>query len=708
MDKAFELAGKIIEIGTDKYKIYHTNKEYVFMCKLGTSKLELIVSPIKDIHEKIIIGDYNLSEPEPPMEINEEKMTENELYIYKTRKAFIADVDKEFGPDFMDLQVGDRSKDFRAIYDKHEISKKTAWKVVRSYLQAGKCDEGLIDQRIRHKVARKYNYTRKTGRPYMEGTVARGLVLTEELEKIFEEYTKKYLRNRSMTLVKAYQIMIANEFSYHTDDGGIQPYPASERPTKNQFIYYVNTHTSKEERDTSLLSAREVRNDKRLLVGSTRTEIIRPGAVIELDTLEADISLVSEADRTQSIGRGILYMAVDVMTGAIVAVSAGLENNSLLGLTSLFMNFFDDKQDFAAEYGIRFSSNLWPSNFIPETFRTDYGADYISKGAQEICKRIGIHLEDVPPGTGSMKPIIEQSFHQFQASFRASVEGKGLITKRYDSNHHAEACMTISDFNKMVIAYIVHYNQKATESRKLEKELIEQGIMPIPIKLWEYYAQRNGAPEPINPDRRSELFYKLMLDGEASLSRDGITFKELKYINNTPELNSRMYKAGKNRESIQIKYDPRSVDSIYYIDAESRYVEAHLNEKKEAMESYKGMTFAQYGQYLDKGKIMAAKVEEHNLITEISMNNSVDTIVRNAEDSTPLGKAKTKNMRKVREQEKQAVNYENRISKRLDTNIDEPCEDIEIETEQKATELKPYDTPEEARLVAMQNYYDVD
>ena len=666
MDRTFELAGKIVEIGDDRYKIYHTNKDFAFMCKLDTSKLDLMMKPIAIMVEESLAGECHMSNAVPSMEIDERKMTTNELRVYETRKAFMKDVEKRFGPDFVDLHVGGHSKAFRDIYEKHGISVTTAWKVVRLYLQAGRCDEGLIDHRIRHKVSKKYNYTRKTGRPYMEGTVARGIVRTEEVEKVFETYTNKFLKNKSMTLKGAYELMISNEFSYHYDDGDRHPFPESERPTERQFYYYVSTHTSKAERDTALMGAMEVRNNKRLLVGSTRAEVIRPGAVIELDTLEADISLVSEADRNQSIGRGILYMAIDVLTGAIVAISPGLENNSVMGLTSLLMNLFDDKLDYAAKYGIAFTEELWPSNFLPESFRTDFGSDYVSKEIRKICKRIGVDIEVAPVGTGSMKPIIEQSFHQFQASFRASVEGKGLITKRYDSKHHEEACMTISDFTKMVIAFVAHHNQKANESRKLEKELIEQGIMPIPIKLWEFYAQRNGAPQPINPDRRSELYFKLLMDDKASLSRAGITFKGLNFINYTPELTAMMYKAGKKTEPIQIKYDPRSVDSIFYVNEDGEYVAASLNLQKEAMNSFAGMTFAQYEQYLKKSKRMVAEMKNHNLRTDISMNMIMDSIVEDAERHAPsTEKRKTKNMRAAREQEKHEINHANSIGKRL-------------------------------------------
>lgn len=703
------IAGKIIEIGDDKYKVYHVNKDFAFLAKLNSNKLDLFMSLRKTLNEKIITGEYQISDPGPSMEINEGKMTKDELRVYKTRKAFISDLDKIYGPDFMELFSGGHGEEFRTLYDKHGISKKTAWKIVRLYLQAGRCDEGLIDGRIRHKVSKKYEYNERTGRPYREGTIVRGLPLTEELENIFDEYRKKFLKNKSMTLKETYDTMIANEFSDFLDDGSVQKYPEGKRPTENQFYYFVRKHTSKQQRDIAFEGAREVRNNKRVLVGSTRAEVMRPGAVVELDTLEADISLVSEVDRSQSIGRGILYMAVDVLTGAIVAVSPGLENNSVMGLTSLLLNLFDDKIDYAAEYGIEFTKELWPSNFVPEEFRVDNGSDYKSIDAKKICKRIGIDIEKAPSGTGSYKAIIEQSFHQFQKSFRAKLDGKGLITKRYDSKHHEEACMTISEFTQMVIAFVPHYNQLANESRKLEKELIENNILPIPIMLWKYYAQRNGAPQPINPDKKSELHYKLMLDGKASLGRDGITFKGIHYLNNTPELLNRMYNAGRKRVPVDIKYDPRSIDNIFYVNDKSEYVAASLNINKEAMASFKGMTFHQYEQYIKKSKAMSDEMHEHNLDVNISLNRVTNTIVESATSLTPPAtKTKTTNMREAREQEKHRVNHENKISKRLD--IDTTYEDVEIntETEKSELELKPYESLEEAQLAELKKTYGMD
>mgnify|MGYP002225893374 CR=1 FL=1 len=43
----------------------------------------------------------------------------------------------------------------------------------------------------------------------------------------------------------------------------------------------------------------------------------------------------------------------------------------------------------------------------------------------EVCKRLGIIRTLEPGATGSLKSIVEQSFHQFQSSLRPEMIKKG-------------------------------------------------------------------------------------------------------------------------------------------------------------------------------------------------------------------------------------------------------------------------------------------
>ena len=103
----------------------------------------------------------------------------------------------------------------------------------------------------------------------------------------------------------------------------------------------------------------------------------------------------------------------DVLTHAVVAVSVSLENNSFLGYTNLFLNLGEDKKEFCAKYDIDLNDErLFPSNFLPLDFYSDRGSDYKSDPAEKLCNALGINRHIVTGGSGSMKGMIEQWFHQ--------------------------------------------------------------------------------------------------------------------------------------------------------------------------------------------------------------------------------------------------------------------------------------------------------
>lgn len=62
--------------------------------------------------------------------------------------------------------------------------------------------------------------------------------------------------------------------------------------------------------------------------------------------------------------------------------------------------------------------------FIPQELRTDHGAEYTSEDMRRVGREIGMNIVLAPPATGSMKGIVEQSFHQFQELVRSAAGGR--------------------------------------------------------------------------------------------------------------------------------------------------------------------------------------------------------------------------------------------------------------------------------------------
>lgn len=91
---------------------------------------------------------------------------------------------------------------------------------------------------------------------------------------------------------------------------------------------------------------------------------------------------------------------------------------------------------------------MWQSNIIPRRLRVDRGSEFKSKEFNRICNELGIEKQIVPGASGSLKGIVEQSFHQMHSKQNPHLENYGLIEKRYDSNHHKEATLNIKQYTK--------------------------------------------------------------------------------------------------------------------------------------------------------------------------------------------------------------------------------------------------------------------
>ncbi len=650
------------------------------LCNMDTTKFELYLYKLSDLYDLMMSGILkNRSEEQIVFDYN--NLSEKMKSVYNKRKSMMLDVIDIYEPSFMGL-MGKKSKpELEKIYEKYQISRPVFWKFCTRYFQSGMKDYALIDKRYwGNNTGKNYNFISKPGaKPkYFEQT---GVVINEEIKKYYEEALRDFKSGRQKTIKSAYDKMNLMHFSRVEMINGIQNLTLlseSERPTIRQFRYYVNTHMTKQERDEIKTSAREQRNNKRLLTSDVMKNVLGPGDMVEIDAVEADVSLVSELDNAQSIGRPINYFMVDVYTRTIVAISVAFDNNSVLGLTNLFLNLADNKKDFCMKYGVEFdTSKVWPSNFIPRRIRVDRGADFKSKDFDRICNALGIEKQIVSGGTGSLKGVVEQSFHQMHSQQNVHLENYGLIEKRYDSKHHKEAVLTIHEYTKMIINFVLFHNQQYNKNYPLTKAMLEENIQPVPAILWDYGVAKYGRPRPI-PQMEQYLF-DLMTPVKASLSKRGICYKNLWYLpKNDSELTKEMFNAGTKKIPFDIRIDKRDVGTVYYL-RDNKLIHASLNSYLTGNADYAGMTLKEYEDFMTKKKQMDAKGRVYNEKLSSYLYGVDESIVDEAKKDTY---ANEKELSKHRELDKQNVSRENNIRQRLK-------EDKTIE------EKKPKDTRED-------------
>jgi hypothetical protein len=251
--------------------------------------------------------------------------------------------------------------------------------------------------------------------------------------------------------------------------------------------------------------------------------------------------------------------------------------------------------------------------------------------------------------------------------------------------------LNIEEYTKMVIGFVLTHNQQCLANFPLTKDMIIKKVQPIPVLLWKYGINNGFVPRPI-PSLEQYLF-NLMIPITAKVSRKGIGYKDLWYLNpDDRQLSREMFNSGNKRVSFEARMDLRDVGAIYYI-RDHKLMTAKLNPLIQGNAEYAGLTMKQYEDYR-KGKkelLAVGKTNNEELSAfNYAMNNAI------VEEAIKPMLPDSKNMRPAREIEKQAKSQSNKISKRLKMAPKEPVIEAPAEPVKPKNVIDTYSSWEEA------------
>ena len=665
----------LVDLENDKkYRVISIVANECVVCEMGISKLRFSSLSLQTLSGMEADDRLKIINEEPVfVDINSLEGCVRENFLKK--KAVINEFNAFYGPDYLDLVYKKGKKiDSKAVMKKCGVSRYVYYETLLAYFQGGCTDYPLIDKRHFGNTANKtMEYNKKVGAPSLKYGYGSGVKITDNIRKIFDEGVGIYKSKRSESLSSVYKKIVKKYYRKTILVNGKMTYdylPESEIPSFRQFYYHFRKKIGPQDMKRIKTSEMEVRNNNRILDGSANFGVFGPGYMLEIDETEVDCCLVSSFDRSKVVSRPILYVAIDVYSRMIVGISVAFDNNSFLGITNLLMSFVDDKVEFCEKYGFPIGDTMdidkvWPSNFLPVNIRVDMGSEYTSKEMSRICNELGITLNIVSPGTGSLKGIVENVFKVLHSQINSSVEGNGLITKRYDSDHREKAILTIEEYTKMVVAFVIGHNQKMMKGFKLTKEMVAKGIEPIPACIWEYGLANAVRPRPIKS--KLQYLYALMKKTHARYDKRGICFKNLYYIDySDSKLEAKMFKTGDKKVKIEIRYDPREIDHIYYAIDDVIHCASFRVSDVEA-QSLKGMSEFEYNVFLENKKKLLAKADYHNLKIDAYISDHNESVVAGALAAAKqegVTEKDSSHINEYRAVEKQRVSKENKMSNR--------------------------------------------
>lgn len=527
------------------------------------------------------------------------------------------------------------------------ITRKTVVKYLKRYWKRGMYPYALLPDFYKRggKGHEKQSGEKKRGRPRkVQEVVGDGVNIDEEMKKVFRLAAKKYYQTKKNASVRfAYEQMIKEFFRDELEK------TPEQLPTYFQFLYWIRKEQNLSHEIIRRTGKRNYDLNFRPVLGSSKSEVRSPGEKIQIDATIADVYLVSEFNREWIIGRPVLYFCKCVWSSMILGYHVSLEGPNFEQARLALMNMVEDKVEHCKQFDIDIDEKEWPTAYLPNSIVADR-AELLSNASNLLTEKLNIRLENTGAWRGDLKSLIERQFglltNEVVKPLLPGAVDKDF-GKRGTRDHRLSGKLTLTDFKKIIIRYILYFNnQYVMENFIRDEEMINEEVEPIPIKLWEWgMKNRTGRLRKIS----KELMMLHMLPiGSATISEVGIRFRNMLYSSELALKEQWFVKARyHNSWKIDIVYDPRNTSQIYIQNPDKNsYEVCHLLEHQYR---YKNKTMEDINFLHDSEKIQKGKQKQNQLKAKIGLKEEVEKIVKDAEKKSKLSGVKESNNKRIKD-----------------------------------------------------------
>ncbi len=556
-----------------------------------------------------------------------------------------------------------RAKILRIVAEENKIQLSNLYPLLDRYWRSGKTKNAFIPafHKRGSKGSIRQQTTKKIGRK-AQGGAPEGKIITEADRDNFASAIKSYYLNRNKLSLKAvYEKLLAEYYSVPLANNPDQKklLPPNERPSIYQFRYWYSRQRSLETEQKKRDGEAAFKLNSRAVTGRSDFGLMGPGAQFQIDATVGDIYLVSQFDRSNLIGRPVIYFVVDAFSRMVTGMSVGLEGPSWIGMAGAITNMATDKVAFCKEYGIEIEANDWPCRHVPSVLRGDRG-ELISKNADNIVNMLGIRVENAPPYRADLKGIVEQYFRTINTNAVALLPGsvKPDMSKRGGHDYRLDAKLDIRQLTQIMIKCVLYYNaHHYMDYFERTEAMMRDNVAAIPAALWEWGIKNCSGALRSFPSEQVRL--AVMPVDKAMVTEKGIRFKGMYYSSDRAVRESWFAKARSQKKwSVSVSYDPRDMAAIYvWNDVEKAYDHCTLLDwnGKNAGKCLDEIIYEQ-----SKEKLAAKRLKASETEAKISLNAEIDAIVAEAQSQSKALPPKSKresisNIRENRRNERDAM-----------------------------------------------------
>ena len=242
---------------------------------------------------------------------------------------------------------------------------------------------------------------------------------------------------------------------------------------------------------------------------------------------------------------------------------------------------------------------------------------------------------------------MEKFFDLVQNTYKPHLKGKGVIEPDYQErgshDYRKDACLTMADFEKVILRCIIYYNsQRIIENFPYTETMIQNQIQPFASSIWEWGKQQTGA-NLITVDKE-QIVLTLLPRTTGKFSRFGLRVNKMRYKH---ENFTEKYLAG---GEVTVAYNPDDVSAVWLIDNGS-YIRFDLIENRYKGKELSDVEIMQKGQ---KELVKAATAD--NIQAQINLAQSIEIIAASVNNPDKVNIKSIRNTRQ-REQTKNHIDY---------------------------------------------------
>jgi putative transposase len=276
----------------------------------------------------------------------------------------------------------------------------------------------------------------------------------------------------------------------------------------------------------------------------------RPMDVLQIDHTPVDVIVVDQQKRLP-IGRPWLTLAIDVTTRMVAGFHVSLWSPSTLSVSLVLSQAVLPKTSWLADRELQTLD--WPVHGLPRAIHVDNAKEFHAEALVRGCQEYGIRLDHRPPRQPHYGGHIERligtmmgAVHLLPGTTFSNVSEKGS----YASEDRAS--LTLAELERWLalqIAGVYHLS-------------VHSALGKAPLAAW----QEETVLRPRDPLDETEFFLSFLPAVPRQIRRDGIHFYNIRYWDNvlSPW-------AGRLKEPLLVKYDPRNLSRIYVQDPRGRH-----------------------------------------------------------------------------------------------------------------------------------------